>query len=153
MDISFPAASLIVSDAMPPHRQGVAASMINTTVNLSISLGLGIAGTAQRQVGNEGADPLDGQRAASYVGIGLSGCGILVALLFCRTPEKKAVGAETGEGHPNGQPKQLTDGGATQPPSTPVNGQEPPRSVTGRSESSAVDVAPSPSTPKAIEMA
>ena len=94
MDMSYPAASLIVSDALPASRQGVGASMINTVVNLSVSFGLGIAGTVESQVNDGGADALRGQRGASYVGIGLSGLGIAVALLLCRVPSNTAKGKE-----------------------------------------------------------
>ena len=92
MDMSYPAASLIVSDALPTSRQGVGASMINTVVNLSVSLGLGIAGTVQVHVDRGGTDVLRGQRGAGYVGIGLSGLGIAVALLLCRVPRGKGKG-------------------------------------------------------------
>jgi MFS family permease len=86
MDISFPAASLIVSNTMPIHQQGVAASMVNTAINWSISLGLGIAGTVESELLKRGRSSLEGYRGALYVGIGLSGAGVLVALLFCRVP-------------------------------------------------------------------
>ncbi|CAF1393272.1 unnamed protein product [Didymodactylos carnosus] len=86
MDISFPAASLIVSNSMPLSQQGVAASMINAVINLSVSLGLGIAGTVESQINKSGRDVLRGYRSALYAGIGLSGLGIIVALLFCRVP-------------------------------------------------------------------
>ncbi|CAF1165573.1 unnamed protein product [Adineta ricciae] len=86
MDISFPAASLIVSNTMPVHQQGVAASMVNTAINWSISLGLGIAGTVESELLKKGASVLEGFRGGLYVGMGLSGAGIIVALLFCRVP-------------------------------------------------------------------
>ena len=86
MDISYPAASLIVSDALPKNRQGVGASMINTVVNLSISFGLGIAGTVDVHTDKGGEDPLSGQRGANYVGVGLSGLGIVAALFLCNVP-------------------------------------------------------------------
>ncbi|CAF1507045.1 unnamed protein product [Didymodactylos carnosus] len=66
--------------------QGVAASMINAVINLSVSLGLGIAGTVESQINKSGRDVLRGYRSALYAGIGLSGLGIIVALLFCRVP-------------------------------------------------------------------
>ena len=50
MDISFPAAALILSDMVPRHLQGVAASLVNTVVNYSISIGIGVAGTVEREV-------------------------------------------------------------------------------------------------------
>jgi MFS family permease len=64
MDISFPAASLIVSNTIPEQQQGVAASMVNMAINWSISFGLGIAGTVQSQIIKNGKSnlPLDGYR-------------------------------------------------------------------------------------------
>jgi MFS family permease len=86
MDVSFPAASLIVSNTMPVHQQGVAASLVNTAINWSISLGLGIAGTVNSQLLKQGKTTLEGFRGGLYVGVGLSGAAIIVALLFCRVP-------------------------------------------------------------------
>ena len=87
MDISFPAASLVVSNRMPVHQQGVAASMLNTAINWSISLGLGIAGTIESEMIKRKKPALEGYRSALYAGIGLSALGILVTLLFCRVPK------------------------------------------------------------------
>ena len=90
MDISFPAASLVISNRMPVHQQGVAASMLNTAINWSISLGLGIAGTIESEMIKRQKTTLEGYRYALYTGTGLSALGVLVALLFCRVP--KTVG-------------------------------------------------------------
>lgn len=87
MDISFPAASLVVSNRMPVHQQGVAASMLNTAINWSISLGLGVAGTIESQMIKQHKSQLEGYRYALYAGIGLSALGMLVALIFCRVPK------------------------------------------------------------------
>jgi MFS family permease len=92
MDLSYPAASLIVSNALPSERQGVGASMINAAVNLSVSIGLGLAGTVERYVHDEathagGTGSMHGPHSALYVGIGLAGMGILIALFFTRVPE------------------------------------------------------------------
>ena len=97
MDISYPAASLIVSDALPSNRQGVGASMINTVVNLSISFGLGIAGTVDVSTDKNGDDPLSGQRGAGYLGIGLSGAGILAAVFLCKIPVRDRTALVTKE--------------------------------------------------------
>lgn len=65
---------------MPPEQQGVAASLVNTVINYSISIGLGIAGTVESQVNKGGRDVLAGYRGAWYVGIGLDVLGIVLAI-------------------------------------------------------------------------
>ncbi|KAI0156738.1 MFS general substrate transporter [Hypoxylon sp. FL1284] len=85
MDMSFPAATIILSNAVPRKHQGIAASLVNTVVNYSISLGLGFAGTVETQVNNGGETPADilkGYRGAFYMGIGFAGLGVAVCLAF-----------------------------------------------------------------------
>lgn len=85
MDMSFPAATLILSNAVAREHQGIAASLVNTVVNYSIALGLGIAGTVEYQVNNGGetkADLLKGYRGAYYLGIGLAGLGVAICIAF-----------------------------------------------------------------------
>ncbi|KAL8705317.1 MAG: hypothetical protein Q9201_001563 [Fulgogasparrea decipioides] len=82
MDMSFPAGTLILSAAMPREHQGLAASLVSTVVNYSISIGLGLAGTVESNVEKGGLDMLKGYRAALYMGIGLAGLGIAVAAVF-----------------------------------------------------------------------
>jgi MFS family permease len=88
MDMSFPAGTLIMSDAVAKRHQGMAASLVNTVVNYSISIGVGIAGTVEVHVGH-GEDPreaeLRGYRGALYLGIGFSGLGVVSSLLFLWT--------------------------------------------------------------------
>jgi MFS family permease len=81
MDISFPAATILMSDAVPREQQGIAASLVATVVNYSISIGLGIAGTAVRYVaaGQTVEEQLRATRTAAYVGIGMSGLGFALA--------------------------------------------------------------------------
>ncbi|EFY94569.1 major facilitator superfamily transporter [Metarhizium robertsii ARSEF 23] len=83
MDMSFPAATIVLSRAMPRRHQGLAASLVNTFVNYSISIGLGFAGTVDSQVSDGGKNVLRGYRGAFYMGIGLSSLGVVVALIFC----------------------------------------------------------------------
>ena len=82
MDMSFPASTVILSDSMPRKHQGLAASLVNTVVNYSISIGLGIGGTVEVNVNRGNTDLLRGYRGAWYAGIGLSGMGILFASYF-----------------------------------------------------------------------
>lgn len=65
---------------MPPEQQGVAASLVNTVINYSISIGLGIAGTVEGQVNDGGRNLLAGYRGAWYVGIGLDVLGFVLAV-------------------------------------------------------------------------
>ncbi|KAL9610650.1 MAG: hypothetical protein Q9167_004659 [Letrouitia subvulpina] len=82
MDMSFPAGTLIASAAMPAEHQGLAASLVTTVVNYSISLGLGLGGTVESNVDNDGKALLKGYRGAWYMGIGLSGLGVILAAVF-----------------------------------------------------------------------
>ena len=82
MDMSFPAATIILSNFVAKENQGIAASLVNTIVNYSISIGLGIAGTVQSQVDPVGTKTLEGFRGAWYAAMGLSGCGILLSIYF-----------------------------------------------------------------------
>uniref|UniRef100_A0A093VT19 Drug resistance protein n=1 Tax=Talaromyces marneffei PM1 TaxID=1077442 RepID=A0A093VT19_TALMA len=83
MDMSFPAATVILSDAVGRRNQGVAASLVTTVVNYSISIGLGIAGTVEVHINNGGLtfdDKLKGYHAAQYTGIGLGGLASSITL-------------------------------------------------------------------------
>ena len=89
MDMSFPSALIILSDAMPAKHQGLSASLVSTVVNYSISIGLGIAGTVQRYViegEQQSAESpelvLKGYRSAWYLGIGLAIGGMMVSLIL-----------------------------------------------------------------------
>lgn len=83
MDMSFPSGTILLSNNTPKHDQGIASSLVNTTVNYSISLALGIAGTIVRNVGEPaGSSVIDGYRGAWYFAIGLDGIAVLVSLFF-----------------------------------------------------------------------
>lgn len=59
MDLSFPAATLMLSDLVSSEHQGIAASLVTTVVNYSGALALGVAGTVELQVNNGGKTPED----------------------------------------------------------------------------------------------
>ena len=83
--MSFPSALLILSDRMPHEHQGLAASLVNTVVNYSISIGLGLAGTIESNLNDGNTRLLRGYRSAWYLGIGLSSLGIVISLLLIRS--------------------------------------------------------------------
>lgn len=63
----------------------MAASLVATIVNYSISMGLGFAGTAEVYTNGGGHTPqqmLKGYRSALYVGIGCAGLGVLLGLTY-----------------------------------------------------------------------
>ncbi|KAL1857248.1 multidrug-resistance type transporter aminotriazole resistance [Paecilomyces lecythidis] len=85
MDMSFPAATIILSDSVERKHQGIAASLVNTFVNYSISLGLGFAGTVEVHVNKGGTtthDILLGYRGAYYFCTGLAGLGLVITLIY-----------------------------------------------------------------------
>lgn len=86
MDMSFPAGTMILSAAFPKHQQGLAGSLVSTFVNYSVSIGLGFAGTVEYYT-TRGMEPglekeIKGMRNAFYMGMGLAGCGVLLATIF-----------------------------------------------------------------------
>lgn len=88
MNLSFPAGMVLLSNAMPREHQGVAASLVSTMVNYSISTGLGIAGTIDRYTTanhasqDTQASTLAGYRGAWYFGMALDFIGILLSAYF-----------------------------------------------------------------------
>ena len=85
MDMSFPAATIILSNSVEKKHQGIAASLVNTVVNYSISLGLGFAGTVEVYTNKGGQtehDAFMGLRHAYYMSFGLAGLGVVLSMMF-----------------------------------------------------------------------
>jgi hypothetical protein len=83
IDSSFPAATIILSDAVGQKYQGIGASLVLTVVDYSISIGLGFAGTVERYIGNGSDAGLKmGCRGAFYMEVGLARLGLVLSLLF-----------------------------------------------------------------------
>jgi len=82
MDLSYPAAALILSDFLPLHHQGMAGSLVATVVNYSVSLFLGIASTVEIETMQQYHSTLKSYRAAIYMGIGVAFLGVLFAIIF-----------------------------------------------------------------------
>lgn len=89
MDMSFPSGCIILSNNMAREHQGVAASIVNTAVNYSISIGLGMAGTVEAHVNHGGREVLKGYRGAWYLGTGLGTLGMTVSVCFIIFGAKK----------------------------------------------------------------
>jgi MFS family permease len=92
------AANIMISNIMPPRHQGVGASLVNTVLNYSISIGLGLAGLVEMRINPDGTKLLEGYRAAWYLGIGIGGLGMAVALaaVVSERHEQKVVDAKVG---------------------------------------------------------
>jgi hypothetical protein len=88
MDLSFPTATLLMSNLLPHGQQGIAASTIAATVNYSMCLGLGVAGTVEAQVKH--GDLVKGFRGGWYTAIGMSGCGVFLAIVHCVVELRKS---------------------------------------------------------------
>ncbi|KAK8167124.1 major facilitator superfamily [Phyllosticta citribraziliensis] len=86
LDLSFPAATLMMSNSVSREHQGIAASLVNSVVNYGISIGLGFAGNVEQQAikGEENSfeTTLKGYRAAWYFAIGLRGLGLVLSIAF-----------------------------------------------------------------------
>lgn len=85
MDMSFPAATLILSNIVAKEHQGVGASLVNTVVNYGIALGVGFATTVDVHVNNGGHTPedrLQGYRAGLWMGAGLACLGLTICAAF-----------------------------------------------------------------------
>lgn len=82
MDLSFPAASLVLSDNLPKKHQGMASSLVSTMINYSMSVSLGMAGTAEIKIFEHTNDLWKSYQAALYVGVGLATLGCILALVL-----------------------------------------------------------------------
>ncbi|KAJ9134776.1 MFS general substrate transporter [Pleurostoma richardsiae] len=91
MDMSNPAATILLSNSVSREHQGIAASLVVTVVNYSISLALGIAGTIETHANKGGTDILAGYRASQYFGLGLGGLGITIAAAFLLSSYRKGA--------------------------------------------------------------
>ena len=83
MDMSFPAATIMFSTAVPRKYQGMAASLVSTVVNYSISIALGMAGTvvAYTSPGQSEPELTTAVHYAAYLAVGLSGLGVFCSVV------------------------------------------------------------------------
>jgi MFS family permease len=116
MNLSFPAATILLSSALPREKQGIAASLVATLVNYCIASGLGFAGTIHRHslesaakrngaVSTHKRPPpsvstssseinairIEGMRGPWWFMVGLSGLGVLIAGVFILRTRKTSL--------------------------------------------------------------
>lgn len=91
-DFLFTAAQIIASNTVQRHQQGVAGSLIGTLLSYGLSTGLGFAGTVEAYTNDHGHDLVQGYRNALYLGIGLAGVAMVLAVLFIRIPKDQRDG-------------------------------------------------------------
>jgi hypothetical protein len=93
MNMSLPAATLLLSNSVSERYQGLATSLVVTVVNYSVSVGIGLGATVEWQV-NGGADTtaaiLSGYRAALWMSVGLARLGLIICLAFLANEIRKA---------------------------------------------------------------
>lgn len=85
MEWSFPGASIIMSDSLPQHLQGLAGSLVSTALNYGISIFLGIAGTVTHQLELQTNHPnveLRAWRGTMYFSIGISSLASVTGLML-----------------------------------------------------------------------
>lgn len=111
MDMSFPAATFIMSNSLPMDKQGVAGSLITTVVNYSISLGLGLASTVEVHANNGGQNLMAGIHAGWLFGIGLGGLGIAISTVYVlKTKMSPQPAKKPSPGPPSGPGIELPEG-------------------------------------------
>ena len=99
LDMSFPAATIILSNAVGKDKQGVAMSLVSTIVNYSMSTSLGIAGIVEQQVvahsTGENAEKTNhlGFLGAEYLAVGFASLGLILSLIFL-AKSRRFIGKE-----------------------------------------------------------
>jgi hypothetical protein len=95
--MSWPAATIILSNALSQEHQGLAASLVNTVVNYSVSIGLGFAGTIEVHINDGGTKVLKGYHGALYMGSGVAFLGLFTSIMFMFSTLRKRVKARTAQ--------------------------------------------------------
>lgn len=93
LDMSFPVASIILSDFLPLELQGMAGSLVSTVINYSISLFLGISSTVEVEIHKKTDSTFQSYRAGIYFGVGVAVLGIFfsIAFLICQKNDIKGT--------------------------------------------------------------
>ncbi|MCH0628885.1 MDR family MFS transporter [Kocuria palustris] len=94
MDLSFPAAAIILLNYLPLHHQGMAGSLLLTVVNYLVSLFLAMSLTVEIQTMKHTHDVLKSYKGALYFSIGVAALGVVFAAVFIFVQRHDDVGAD-----------------------------------------------------------
>ena len=86
MNWTFPAATIMLSEFLPPRSQGMAGSLVSVMMNYGISIFLGFAGTVEEELHKQRPD--DSWRAwrgAEYFSCGVAGLGFIISIILLLT--------------------------------------------------------------------
>jgi DHA2 family multidrug resistance protein-like MFS transporter len=97
MDLSFPAAAIILSNYLPVHHQGMAGSLVSTVINYSVSLFLGIGSVVEFEVMQNTGKVWFSYQSALRFGIGVAGLGVIFSLIFIAVQRNDEVGTFKNE--------------------------------------------------------
>ncbi|KAG7195947.1 uncharacterized protein KQ657_002333 [Scheffersomyces spartinae] len=92
MDISFPAASILISDFLPLEHQGMGGSLINTSVNYSNAFFLALSLSVEKLIFDSTQSTIQSYRAAMYFAIGVAALGVFCSIVFIYVQRNDKVG-------------------------------------------------------------
>lgn len=91
-EMAFTAAQLIFSNTVKRTEQGIAGSLVGTTLQYGIAIGVGLGGTVEAHTNGGGTKPLVGLRGALWLGAGMAGLGAIIVACFVRVPKDQREG-------------------------------------------------------------
>jgi hypothetical protein len=101
--MAFTAAQLIFSNTVKRSEQGIAGSLVGTTLQYGLAMGVGLGGTVEAYTNGSGTRPLEGLRGALWLGAGMAGLGFLIVACLVRVPRDRREGYDDEVGGVGGE--------------------------------------------------
>lgn len=101
-EMAFTASQLIFSNTVKRSEQGIAGSLVGTTLQYGLAMGIGLGGTVEAHTNGGGTRPLDGLRGALWLGAGLAGLGFVIVACLVRVPRDRREGYDGEVGDAGG---------------------------------------------------